>query len=51
MNDQLSLLVLDSVQTKDPIDVIAGIERRNQRRRRAVQEFKTSFEVVWELAH
>jgi hypothetical protein len=51
MNDQLSSIMLDSAQTRDPIDVIAGIERRNKRRRRAEQEFKTSFEVVWELAH
>jgi hypothetical protein len=52
MNDQLSSIVqLDSVQTRDPIDVIAGIERRGRRGRRAEQEFKTAFEVVWDLAH
>jgi hypothetical protein len=51
MNDQLSSIMLDSVQTRDPIDVIAGIERRNKGRRRAERESKISFEVVWELMH
>jgi hypothetical protein len=51
MNDQLSSIAPDSVQTRDPIDVIAGIERQNKRSRPAGQELKTAFEVAWELAH
>jgi hypothetical protein len=52
MNDHFgSIVQLASTQARDPIDVIAGLERRTKGRRQREQEFTTSFEVVWELAH
>jgi hypothetical protein len=39
------------VQTRDPVDVLAGIDRAEERLVPAERELKSGFELAWELAH
>ena len=39
------------VQTRDPIDVIAGLDHSEERLVPAERELKSGLELAWELAH
>ncbi len=51
MNDKPITDTVNKLQTRDPIDVIAGIGRREEGSVPADCELKSSFEVAWDLAH
>ena len=40
-----------AVQTRDPIDVLAGLDRAKERLVPAERELKSGFEPAWELGH
>ena len=51
MNDKPVTRTVNKLQTKDPIDVIAGIDHREEGPVPGDRELKSSFEVAWDLAH
>jgi hypothetical protein len=51
MTDKPVTRTVNKLQTKDPIDVIAGLDRREERPVPADGELKSGFEVAWDLAH
>ena len=51
MNDTPVTRIANKLQTKDPIDVMAGLDRRKEGSVPADSELKSSFEVAWDLAH
>ena len=40
-----------AVHTRDPIDVMAGLDRAEERPVPAERELKSGFELAWELGH
>ena len=40
-----------NVQTRDPIDVISGLDRAAERLVPPERELKSGFELAWELGH
>jgi len=51
MNDKPVTRTVNKLQTRDPIDVIAGVGRREEGPVPADRELKSGFEVAWDLAH
>ena len=51
MNDKPVTHTVNTLQTKDPIDVIAGLNRGEERPVPADRESKSGFEMAWDLAH
>jgi hypothetical protein len=51
MDDKPVTSMVSALQTKDPIDVIAGLDRGEERRAPADREYKSGFEAAWDLAH
>jgi hypothetical protein len=51
MTDKPVTRTVNKPQTKDPIDVIAGLDRQKEGSVPADRELKSSFEVAWDLAH
>ncbi len=51
MNDEHVTRSVNRLPTRDPIDVIAGLDHREQEPVPADRELKSGFEVAWDLAH
>lgn len=51
MDDTPVTRTVSDLQTKDPVDVLAGLDRGEERVVPADREVKSGFEVAWDLVH
>jgi hypothetical protein len=51
MKDEPVARTVRTLQTRDPIDVVAGLDLGKEGPVPADRELKSGFEVAWDLAH